>query len=447
MSVLSGLIAPHLAPTHYHPPDLYDSNSSDSDSSSDEESDVDDEEAAGDDAKFVENDEESLLKEKKNLKEDDDDDDYEMVPIEDLEEDSLALTGEGLNAEDSDDTVEENEAEMDDFLFMALDEENKNECPLEERDFEATLPSKPVALKDIPPLPTFVEDQVMQQPSLPAPDPLPIPKPTNRSPPRKSKGKKKLEASEKPSVNETQDADYREWEKSRRAVKMGYYLPCLEKPKPPTPDGKPLPSRKKRARALSETNQSQPAEQDQVRTPKRARLDQEGKASPAAKADSPNPPGLVGGPAPTGPSFRQLWDEADKSRDYKPFAVPNTTKADYYTRLHAKYPHLKGERFFGKERRLPDGTVIECPVIGCGASLTVGKLIEHVRCHKDSEGKLTCISKKVHTAARSFSTEKAMAKHIVKDHVNHYLCPHCGIEMRPEMNKYVKHLQICPELS
>ncbi|KAF9029313.1 hypothetical protein BDZ89DRAFT_1159855 [Hymenopellis radicata] len=481
------------APTHYNPPDVYDSDSSDSDTSSDEESDDEalekDEEAVGADAESadgeegsVEGDDDDSISSLNYLRYQVHDDQHELAPTEDGEEDSLGPAGEGLNSEDFDDTVEENEDDMeDDFLLTALEEEgNKNECPHEERDLEATLPSKVEKLNDItppnecpheeleldatlpskveklndiPPPLSYAEDQINTiQPSLPAPDLLPIPNPRS---PRKSKGKKKVEIAETSSVNETQDAEWalREWNRKKAQVhSMRYDTPfMLANPRRPGPitDGKPLPSRQKRERALSENKQSQPSEVD--RTPKRARLDQAGKASPSAEAlnrDSSNLTGLVGGSAPVESSFRQLWDEAEKSNDYTRVEVPKfASKANYHDRLLSAHPHLKEDpqhayAFFAKEYIMEDNKAITCPLPGCGAASTVGRLYEHVRCHKNGEGKFVCTVS--HDKSQLFTTDKAMAKHIAKDHLGkHYLCPHCDTKLTPVMNKFVLHLQVC----
>ncbi|KAF9029322.1 hypothetical protein BDZ89DRAFT_1159860 [Hymenopellis radicata] len=454
------------APTHYNPPDVYDSDSSDSDTSSDEESDDEavekDEDAVGEDAESVEGEEGSVegddddsISSLNYLRYQVHDDQYELAPTEDSEQDSLGPAGEGLNSEDFDDTVEENEDDMeDDFLLTALEDEgNKNECPHEERDLEATLPSKVEKLNDIPPPLSYAEDQINTiQPSLPAPDLLPIPNPRS---PRKSKGKKKVEVAETSSVNETQDAEWalREWNRKKAQVhSMRYDTPfMLANPRRPGPitDGKPLPSRQKRERALSENKQSQPSEVD--RTPKRARLDQDGKASRSAGAlttDSrANPPGLVGGSAPVGSSFRKLWDEAENLMIIHASRYPSAGKANYHDRLLSAHPHLKEDpqhayAFFAKEYRLEDNKVITCPLPGCGAASTVGKLYEHVRCHKNGEGKFACTVS--HDKSQLFTTDKAMAKHIAKDHLGkHYLCPHCDTKLTPVMNKFVLHLQVC----
>ncbi|KAF8916242.1 hypothetical protein CPB85DRAFT_348670 [Mucidula mucida] len=447
---------------HCNPPDGYNSDSSDSDSSS--ESSVEDGEEA------LEKDEDAGREDEESAEESDDDDNpsisttnylnYEfaedrsasaLAPTEDSEADSPLLTRESFDTEDFSDTGEETEDDLDDYLSMALKEDvNENEASLEERDFEESAPP-PVQMNGTPAPLTYVEDlHYTAQPSLPS---LPVPKararPHKPIGTAKSKGKAKHKDKAKSedfersvnsvSVDEHHDAEYftAEWERQRMLVKTQYAMPFKRADvMRPASGGNALPRPKKRPRVLSQTQQIQSSEHEQSRTTKRARLDQDGEASTSAKTDSPI---LPGGSASAKSSSQQMLDEVAKSKDYRSVLVPKTGKANYYARLLEQHPCMEGETFFAKELRFGDGTVIDCPVTGCGASTTFGKLEDHVRCHKNSEGKFTC-STKSHKAPKSFASEKAMTNHIIKSHLGHYLCPHCDKELTPEMYKFVIHL-------
>ncbi len=128
------------------------------------------------------------------------------MPSDHRNEDSLALSQEGISSDDFEDTFEEKEDGMedDDFLLSALEQdgENENESPREQRDLEATLPSMVEINHNAPPS-TVVEDQMCvsnsclmpgyryRRPPLPASDLLPKPKARKR--PRKPKAKKEVE--------------------------------------------------------------------------------------------------------------------------------------------------------------------------------------------------------------------------------------------------------------
>ncbi|KAF8910879.1 hypothetical protein CPB85DRAFT_1253226 [Mucidula mucida] len=353
-------------PTHYNPPEVYGDSQSESDNSSDEEGslvDNDDRKDSkeGEEESVVQGDYESTSSRSNNhLFYQIDDEDYDTVPSDHRNEDSLALSQEGISSDDFEDTFEEKEDGMedDDFLLSALEQdgENENESPREQRDLEATLPSMVEINHNAPPS-TVVEDQI--RPPLPASDLLPKPKARKR--PRKPKAKKEVETP-------------KNWQNT------AYILENIGRVRNPSS------SRQKRTRVLSET---QPADQAMVRTSKRARLDQDGKASSSAGAAlttiAPKPSRRAGGTALTKSSFNKLWDEVARLSDYKPAEVPSVGKTDYHAKLLVKHPHLKGDgqrAFFAKEYRLGNDKAIACPVEGCGAPSTVGEFHKHVGCQE-----------------------------------------------------------------
>ncbi len=85
------------------------------------------------------------------------------MPSDHRNEDSLALSQEGISSDDFEDTFKEKEEGMEDedFLLSALEQngENKNESPRKQRNLEATLPSMVEINHNAPPL-TVVEDQM-----------------------------------------------------------------------------------------------------------------------------------------------------------------------------------------------------------------------------------------------------------------------------------------------